>query len=282
MKIYSFFCILFVFSFGFVSSADNSSSTEAAICLEQSFNQISNLNASNFSTQRVLEIYQQADALYRANLVLEEKKSSNVRYDSILNACKEIGRLNDLAFSSQDSFLALIRFYNDSFYGEEINTSLVDSTIASISDEIKSERYEKVQPLIDEAYQEITVIKAENTRGALFYKATSQTLWTVFIKNWKPLTISIAAIILVYLLIRKRIWAQVYKSRLQSLQTRKNNLRELLKKTQKDYFQKGELSQSSYEIRVKNFGEMIRDIDRQIPLLNEEILKLSRRKNETV
>ena len=45
--------------------------------------------------------------------------------------------------------------------------------------------------------------------------------------------------------------------------------------TQKQYFEGGNLSESSYTIRTKSFAEMIRDIDRQIPLLQEKMFLYS-------
>ena len=46
-----------------------------------------------------------------------------------------------------------------------------------------------------------------------------------------------------------------------------------MQKTQKEYFQKGSLSESGYQIRSKNFADLVRDIDRQIPLLEEKLIK---------
>ena len=44
--------------------------------------------------------------------------------------------------------------------------------------------------------------------------------------------------------------------------------------TQRDYFQYGKIPEGEYNIKTKRFAELVRDIDRQVPLLKEEIIKL--------
>ena len=44
-------------------------------------------------------------------------------------------------------------------------------------------------------------------------------------------------------------------------------------KIQKDYFQEGKIPEGEYNIKTKKYAELIRDIDRQIPLLQEELAK---------
>ena len=45
---------------------------------------------------------------------------------------------------------------------------------------------------------------------------------------------------------------------------------------QKDYFQYGKIAEGEYNIKTKKFAELIRDIDRQVPLMQEELAKLNR------
>jgi hypothetical protein len=46
-------------------------------------------------------------------------------------------------------------------------------------------------------------------------------------------------------------------------------------KSQQDYFQTGKIADSDYKIRAANYAELVRDIDRQVPLIKEELAKLS-------
>ena len=47
-----------------------------------------------------------------------------------------------------------------------------------------------------------------------------------------------------------------------------------MEKTQKEYFQKGNISEADYQLRSKNFATLVRDIDRELPLLEEKLIKV--------
>jgi hypothetical protein len=49
---------------------------------------------------------------------------------------------------------------------------------------------------------------------------------------------------------------------------------------QKNYFQFGTLPEGEYNIKIKKYAELVRDIDRQIPLLQEEMAKLKMSKEK--
>jgi hypothetical protein len=79
-------------------------------------------------------------------------------------------------------------------------------------------------------------------------------------------------------------------ARLDRLRAEQEVIRSLIAKSQKDYFEKGKLSEATYHARIEKYSEMIRDLERQIPLINEELarakgldwIKSQRRKqNET-
>jgi len=64
------------------------------------------------------------------------------------------------------------------------------------------------------------------------------------------------------------------------LEIRKDSIRNLTAKTQQDYFEKQDLSEITYKTRITKYAELIRDINRQIPLLNEKLeLKLKKKKD---
>ncbi|MCD6476788.1 MAG: hypothetical protein J7K26_01310, partial [Candidatus Aenigmarchaeota archaeon] len=81
-------------------------------------------------------------------------------------------------------------------------------------------------------------------------------------------------IILTYKIIK----IYLIKRKIEILESEKNTLKKLIANTQRDYFEKGILSDVDYHIKIHKFGELIRDIDRQIPLLKEEIAKIQKLK----
>jgi len=62
------------------------------------------------------------------------------------------------------------------------------------------------------------------------------------------------------------------------LMTQKKALNTLIQNIQKSYFKTKKLSKTEYTIKLKKFKELIRDIDRQIMVLKEEMFKTKRRK----
>ena len=45
-------------------------------------------------------------------------------------------------------------------------------------------------------------------------------------------------------------------------------------KTQREYFNEGSISEGTFNIKIKKLAELVRDIERQIPLLQEGLAKI--------
>ena len=62
------------------------------------------------------------------------------------------------------------------------------------------------------------------------------------------------------------------------LMTQKKALNTLIQNMQKSYFKTKKLSETEYTIKLKKFKELIRDIDRQIIVLKEEMFKVKKKR----
>jgi len=62
------------------------------------------------------------------------------------------------------------------------------------------------------------------------------------------------------------------------LMTQKKALNTLIQNMQKSYFKTKKLSETEYTIKLKKFKELIRDIDRQIMVLKEEMFKVKKKR----
>jgi beta-lactamase regulating signal transducer with metallopeptidase domain len=157
-----------------------------------------------------------------------------------------------------------------------MNASSVDAIILEISNEIKDERYENVKSLVEKTYSEIIKVQSENTALNVIYSNTTRSLKLFVINNWKILS-SLAIVIIVFLLIyRIKISIWLVNRKMEALKLRKKTIKELVMQTQKDYFQYGKMPEGEYNIKTKKFAELVRDIDRQIPLLQEQLAKLEK------
>ena len=51
-------------------------------------------------------------------------------------------------------------------------------------------------------------------------------------------------------------------------------IEKLIRGMQREYFEKGGMNELSYHIKTKKFGDLIRNINRQLPLLKEELKRI--------
>ncbi len=272
------FGLFLLFSINFIFAAEENLTTleKAESCINSSQTIISDLQANNFSVIRVNDSYNEVYSLYLAQLSLETKQKGRGDFLSIIKKCGDLENLHQMAFESRDSILSLRKFYNESLTSQ-MDTSSVDSLIIEIDLEIQNERYEKVPSLIDGAYAQISKIRAENTQLTLFYKSTAKGFVNFVYVHKIGIVILISFLIVVFLVYHTAFRKWRLNKKIAALNLRKESLKNLIRKTQTTFFQGGQMSEADYNMRVKNFAEMVRDIDRQIPLLNEEYLKLSRK-----
>jgi hypothetical protein len=274
-----FIAILFIFVFGegifAIESSQNSTLNQqnALFCLNESQEIMNNMINDNFSVLRINDSLKEIKALYEAQTILKEKKS---KYDFsvVFLYCLDIENVSKNAYDLMDQYVALKKFYNDSITND-MNTSLIDSTINSIENEFKSERYENIKPLIDKGYQDITNIKTSSTTLNLFYRATSRSIKDFFIANWTIVLGVLIILIIFFFVYQKTIAKWIIKRKISKLEFRKDTIKELIMKTQRDYFEKGSMSEGNYMIRTKKFAELVRDIERQIPLLREQLMRVT-------
>lgn len=249
--------------------------TDAALCINDSRLIMDQIGLAGYNVLRVNDSLRQAVALYDSQVISMEKKK-NFDFAIVIPYCDAIKKINDDFITAKDEFSALLQFYNDSLVKGE-NTASVDVMIAGIRDEITNERYENVKGLTDKTYSEIISVQSSNTALNIFLDSTTMTLSSFFSKNWKVIVTILVLAIFGFLIYRIKILKWIAQRKMDDLYLRKSTLKELMMKTQKDYFQLGKIAEGEYNIKTKKFAELIRDIDRQIPLLKEEIIKLERK-----
>jgi hypothetical protein len=277
MVLLSFIIVLSLFSsISLVFSLDNSQNSssvdiQVTLCLNESKQIMNNMINDNFSVLRINDSLRQIYSLYGAQMVLKEEKS---KYDFsvVIPYCDELKNISTMAYGSRDSYEALKKFYLE-YVTSDMNTSSIDLIMDNIKSEIKNERYENVKPLVDKGYLEIINVKTSSTTLNLFYRSTTRGIKDFFLENWLIIVIVILVILVLFFIYKKTIYRWMIKRKISALERRKNTLKELIMKTQKDYFEKGLISDGNYTSRTKKFAELIRDIERQVPLLKEDLIR---------
>jgi len=276
-----FLFVMAVLSVSFASAlTSNVTQSTASLCLNESRIILQQMIDEGLNILRINDSLNQATSLYDAQVVLLEKKGKT-DFSLIMTYCDEIKKIREDSTSAVDEFNVLVQFYNISII-PAMDTSTIDLTMNEIRQEIKNERYENVKPLIDRAYNEIIDTKSSYTALNLFISSTSRGFVNFIIKHWKTILILVFILIVLFLIYRIKIMKMIVTRQIERLALRKKTLQDLIMKTQKDYFETGKIPESEYNIKIKKFAELIRDIDRQIPLLREDLMKLEKRKIKKV
>jgi hypothetical protein len=269
--------VLFILVCGicFTSAADVNMTQRqiAEQCLVESNQTIFDLTSYNISLTRFNDSYSQASNLYEAQVIIEGRKGK-VNYGGVISYCDEIASLKITAVEALDFYKVFLVFYNENI-DANMNASSVEAVINQINSEISGERYENVLPLIDRGYEEISSVKSEQTALALAYGAAAKGIGGFVKDNWIWLLSIVIFLIVFYLAYRVKIAIWMLNRKLSSLLLRKDTLKRLMSEAQRDYFQYGKIPESEYRIKIKNFGELVRDIDRQIPLIQQDIARFS-------
>jgi hypothetical protein len=264
------------FSASFVFAEGNLTQEQvAANCLNESSYIISDLTNYNVSSNRFNDYYSKAGDLYAAQLIIQTRKGK-VDFTQVIVYCDQIKKMHSTAINAYDVFRVFLNFYNETV-DKNMNTSSIDVIINQINAELVGERYENVATLVDTGYIEITSVKSEQTALALAYKTTTKNLKDFFKENWISLSVAFVLLLLFYLFYRTKITEWILKGKLDSLTLRRVTLKKLMEDAQRDYFQTGKLSEADYRIRIKNFADLIRDIDRQIPLIQKDLMNYNRK-----
>ena len=271
--------LILLFSVSFVFAEGNLTSKEIATsCLNESYSVLNDIAKYNLSLNRFNDSLTKAQDLYDAQIIIESRKGKP-NYDLVISYCEQIKTLKQDAITALDSYKVFLGFYHETI-DSSMNTSSIELIITQIDAEIAGERYDSVPRLIDQGYSEITKVKSEQTALALAYQATTKGIGGFLQANWIMLTSLLILLIAFYLLYRTKISLWILQRKLNNLMLRKDTLKNLMSKTQRDYFQYGSIPESTYRMRIKNFGELVRDIDRQIPLMQKDIAKYSFEKKE--
>lgn len=234
------------------------------------------MQEAGFNIVRVNDSLDKATQLYEAQKILEEKRKK-ADYSLILSYEQEIIALKEQALKLKDELFSLEKAL-ESLQEKGINASEAEKMVQQIKQEIKDERYEKALELVPKTREKLSEIEASATTLNIFLKATKRTLTGFFKENYVAILSVICIVIILYLIFKNKLLRAIIKKKIKKLELRKANLERLIKETQREYFGEGKISESLYTIRISKFAELIRDINRQIPLLQEEYFKVSKKK----
>lgn len=198
----------------------------------------------------------------------EQATLSQPEFDVLFDRLEEISTLKQLALQTRDEFIVLEDFLIENNYLEDNATY---NAYVQANESFRAERYEEAMVHIESAREKASEYDALNTKVKALVAASSRNIKSFLQRNWEFVLGGLVLVLALFFILKKIIRRKIIQHKLKQLQLRKESVHELTKQIQKEYFSTGKLSESAYHIRLKVYGEMVRDIRRQIPLLEEEL-----------
>lgn len=266
------FCLL-LFIQGVCALSNESINAQMAINTAQI--DIQEMQSRDIPVNRVNESYQEALQLYSAQMSLESSRK-NADYKLVMEYTDDISKIKDSSFLAQDELKIFLETYNSA--KNEINLSDMDNDYRSIINSFNDERFEETPALIDKGYDQLSEIQSSQTALKIFYSTASKSVKDFLKDNWITILSTITGIFVLLIIFQNtiRIWRT--KRRIYHLNMKKQALGGLIKRLQRDYFKTKKLSSLEYKTKLKTFNNMILEINRQIPLLKVDVVKLKKPK----
>jgi len=271
---YSALSLILLTNFTFALSNE---SIDSMNLLNLAKSSIAEMESKEIPTSRVNELYRQADQLYSAQIALEEK-DKKADYAFINALCNEILSIKESAIKAKDELEIFKDEYNEA--KQEYNLTSIEADYDNIERSFSEERFEDIIQLIDKGYKSLSDVQSSQTATRVFIENTSKTFTNFLKKNWVKILVTLIILSLLAIIFWKTIKRWKIKARIYTLSMQKDALYSQIKKLQSSYFKSKTISETEFYAKVDRFKEMIRDIDRQIPMLKEEMLKVNKKEQK--
>jgi len=278
-------CLIAIFLVFSVSAITYSNESQVAkMLIDNATQDIHLMEEKNIPTSRANEALQQAIQLYKAQLALENQKKE-ADYKLVTSYAEEVFQIKSISFKAQDELNVFLESYNSA--KDDFNLSEMDPEYNAIIKSFSDERFEDTPDLIDKGYQKLSDLQASQTTLKLFYDTTSRSIKQFAIDNaksfispkfYQSLYFWIIVIIIVLIISWKTIKRIRIKAKIRNLLIRKDSIYDLIRKLQSEYFKSKKISETEYFSKMEKFKDMVREIDRKIPLLKEDLIRVDKEK----
>ena len=251
--------------------AFSNESINAKTLLDNSSLAIQEMQARNIPITRVNESYTEALSSYQGQTALEENKKK-ADYEIVIRNAQDIIKIKNDAIAADDKLKIFLEEYNS--VKQDYDLTEMDQEYNDIIRSFKEERFEDTPALIDKGYQRLSEVQSKQTTLRLFTQTVTKSVKKFLLDNWKWLSALIIICTISIIIFWKTIRKLKIRTRLYNLSIQKDTLYSLIKKLQSDYFKTKNISETEYYSKIDKFKEMIREIDRNIPLLKEDLMKV--------
>ena len=208
--------------------------------------------------------------------VQNERDGKTPDYDAANKKAGEAIELSEKAFQVSDE-LNLLKETIESLE-EGIDWAPAIALYEAAEEELENQRYDLALGKIDETYDKILELQSIEARTSAMYAAASKNVTTFLIENRIALVFIIGLPIILYVIFKNRIRRLRLEKKIRRLEQEIKVVDEQIKKIQREYFEKGTLAESTYQIREEIYGEKVRSLNREIAVTREEIEKTKKGK----
>jgi|GEM_PF-1290952 len=244
---------------------------DALVELQRANASVARMRASGFYARQADDLYAIGEQWFEGQAALE-LSGGRPSFTFVFDKTQEIRNLERQAYSANDELGALDLRISE--VGQNIDLSDVKRLQAQAKKEFSDGRFNEAQRVARQAYEAVNDAEAEAAHSQTVVEIARRNIENFIEENWKTmLAIALTAGVL-FFLFQKRIRYHLIESRIRSLAGERAVLEMMLQNLQKEYFQHGKLNEMSYHIKTKKYGDLIRSINRQLPLLKEELKRI--------
>ncbi len=232
---------------------------------------IAKMRAAGLPTLRAADTYSAAMQWFEGQAALESS-GGVADYGFALDKIREVKAIEQSSFATSDELRALSERINGT--AQDVNLTKALDMQKSAQAEFSDGRFEEANTLIDSAYQEISNAETDAARSKTLVESARKNVETFLRDNWQIIVSVIAVLAVLAFIFQKQIRRFLVESRINSLVAERAVLESMLRGLQKDYFERREISEMTYHVKTKKFGDLVRNINRQLPLLKEELKRI--------
>lgn len=253
-------------------------SASALICkarIERAKKLVAERRQDGRGTIRISDLILESETMYNSEL-LRELAGQEPDYSNAIEKAEEAITLLSLALQTEVELQELKETIAE-FEGQ-IDTEIVIEIYLEGLEELNNQRYEFASQKVDEGYAKLLELQSLEARTSAVYNATSKGVTSFVMENRVILSLLFGIPLILFIIFKDNIRRYRLTSKINGLNFEINVLKQEIKNTQENYFTKGNISDSTYQIREKVYGQMVRNLNREIAVTNEEIEKTKRMK----
>lgn len=232
---------------------------------------ITKMEMDGIKTVRISDGYITAQALYNAEKVLVDAKKKE-SYSDTLKKISEMEKIIDLAYEAKDEIAALQTHLDQ--VKEEINTAPVEAILKTARKEMRDERFEKASESAILGEDKIAELQSLDTKAKAAAEAATANVISFLDTNKFIIALILALLLVAFLIFKNRLNHYMATERMHHLELERTTLKNEIRRAQDDFFVKGTIPESIYNIRVKVYSTMIRNDTRKIAVLSEKQKKI--------